>query len=330
MAIGIGRRHFISALGGAAAAWPLVARAQRPALPVVGFLGSTSANLRQAQIKAFQQGLKLAGYVEGQNVVIEYSWADGHYERLPAMAADFVQRKVSVIALIGPPAAKAAKAATTTIPIVFGMGADPIQLGLVASLNRPGGNLTGVSFLNNALAPKQLEILHELLPKVTTVGLLMNPDAPDAENGTRAVQEAARALGLRLLVANVRSENEIDAAYATLVGAQAGGLVVYSDPFFLVQIERTLTLSARAALPSIYPLRDWPEAGGLMSYGADITDAYRQVGVYTGKILAGAKPADLPVQQSTKVALVINLKAAKSLGIDIPMSILMQIDEGIE
>jgi putative tryptophan/tyrosine transport system substrate-binding protein len=323
------RREFITLIGGAAA-WPLAARAQQPAMPVVGFLGSTSANLRQTQIAAFQQGLKLAGYVEGQNVVIEYRWADGRYERLPAMAADFVQRKVSAIAVIGPPAAMAAKAVSTTIPIVFGIGADPVQLGLVASLRRPGGNLTGVSFLNNALAPKQLEILHELLPKVTTVGLLMNPDAPDAENSTQAVQEAARSLGLRLLVADARGENDIDAAFATLVRAQAGGLVVYSDPIFIVHIERTLTLSARAALPSIYPLRDWPEAGGLISYGADITDAYRQVGVYTGKILAGTKPADLPVQQSTKVALVINLTAAKALGIEIPMSILMQIDEVIE
>jgi len=324
------RREFIALLGGTAAGWPLAARAQQPAMPVIGFLGSTSMALRQTEIAAFKQGLKLTGFVEGENATIEHRWADGHYDRLPAMAADLVRRKVAVISLIGPPAAQAAKAATTTIPIVFGIGADPVQLGLVASLSRPGGNLTGVSFLNNSLAPKQLQILHELLPKAATFALLMNPDAPDAPNSTRAVQEAARVLGLRLLVLNAKSESDVDVAYAAIAQEQAGGLIVYSDPFFLVQLQRTLALAARYALPTIYPLRDWPEAGGLMSYGASITDAYRQVGVYTGKILAGAKPVDLPVQQSTKVALVINNKTAKTLGLEVPMAILTQIDEVIE
>jgi putative ABC transport system substrate-binding protein len=324
------RRDFITLVSGFAASWSFAARAQQRAMPVIGFLGTMSIELRQVQIAAFKQGLKLSGFVEGENVTIEHRWADGHYDRLPAMAADLVRRQVAVIALIGPPAAQAAKATTTTIPIVFGIGADPVQLGLVASLNRPGGNLTGVSFLNNSLAPKQLELLHELLPKAATFGLLMNADAPDAANSTRAVQEAARMLGLRLLVLNVRSESDIDVAYATMAQEHASGLIVYSDPFLLVQIQRTLALGARYKLPTIYPLRDWPEAGGLMSYGASITDAYRQVGIYTGKILAGAKPADLPVLQSVKVALVINNKTAKTLGLEVPMSILMQIDEVIE
>jgi putative ABC transport system substrate-binding protein len=253
------RREFIAALGGAAA-WPLVAHGQRPQMPVIGFLGTTSLKLRQNEIAAFKQGLKLSGFVEGENVTIEYRWADGHYDRLPAIAADLVRRQVAVIALIGPPAAQAAKATTTTIPIVFGIGADPVQLGLVASLNRPGGNLTGVSFLNNSLGPKQLELLHELLPRAATFGLLMNPDAPDAPNSTRAVQEEAHMLGLRLLVLNVRSETEIEVAYATMAQEQASGLIVYSDPFFLVQIEQTRALGARYKLPTIYPLRDWPEA----------------------------------------------------------------------
>jgi len=329
MAINIARRKFIVALS-TAAAWPLAARAQQPALPVVGFLHSASPEPFANFVAAFRQGLSEAGYVDGHSVAIEYRWAENQIDRLPALAADLVRRKVVVIAALGPAAAQTAKAATMTTPVVFLVGADPVQSGLVASLNRPAGNLTGVGFLINVLAPKQLEVLHELIPKAA-VGMLVNPDNPNAEADTREVQEAAsRLLGHQLLVLNARTETKIDVAFATLVQRQVGGLIVISDPLYVDRGVQIIALAARHAVPTIYSVRELVVAGGLMSYGTDIADAYHLVGAYTGQILKGEKLANLPVQLSTKVELIINLKTANALGLTVPLTLLGRADEVIE
>ncbi len=323
------RREFVGLLG-VAAAWPFGVTAQQPAMPVIGFLASASSAHRQAELAAFQRGLKEAGYIEGQNVAIEIRWAEGQYDRLPALAADLIQRRVAVIAAIASPAVDAVKAATTAIPTVFLVGGDPVKFGLVASLSRPGGNITGVTFLANLLAEKQLEALTELVPKTKPIGVLVNPDNPNAANDTSELKDAARILGRQLLMQNAASDPDLEKAFAAFVQQQAGGLIVVADPFLLGRSEQVLALAARHTLPAIYPVRDFPVAGGLMSYGSSLTEAYREAGVYTGKILKGAKPGDLPVQQSTKVELVINLKTAKTLGLDVPARLLALAQEVIE
>jgi len=323
------RRELITLLGGALA-WPLAARAQQAAMPVIGFLSPTSEQGDSPYIAAFRQGLRQAGYREGQNVAIEYRWAEGQNDRLPTMAADFVGRQVTVIAALGPPAALAAKAATTTIPIVFVTGRDPVQLGLVGSLARPGGNLTGVVTLSAELGPKRLELLHELVPTATTFVLLVDPTNPTAETQSKDVDNAARKLGLQLHILHAGTEREIDAAFATLVQLQAGALVIGSEPFFLTRSEQLAALALRHAVPTIFQYRRFAAAGGLMSYGTNIADLNRQAGIYAGRILNGEKPADLPVQQSTKVELIINLKTAKTLGLTFPITLLGRADEVIE
>jgi putative tryptophan/tyrosine transport system substrate-binding protein len=325
------RREFISLIG-AAVAWPLAARAQQPAMPVIGFLHSGSPGLFAYQLAAFNRGLKQTGYVEGQNVAIGYRWADGHYDRLPAMASDLVGRKVSVLAAGGGiPPALAAKAATTTIPIVFLMGSDPLKAGVVTSLNRPEGNVTGVSFLINSLGTKRVELLSQMVPRASTIGMLTNPTNPDVDIETRDAQAATQALGRQLLVVKASTENDFEAAFATLVKQGAGALAVAGDPFFAgKRLNQIVALAARNRMPAIYVIREYPAAGGLMSYGTNITDAGRQTGVYVGSILKGAKPADLPVIQSTKFELVLNLKTAKALGLDVPPSLLAVADEVIE
>jgi putative ABC transport system substrate-binding protein len=319
------RREFITLLGGAAA-WPRVARAQQPAMPVIGFLGGGSPQLGAA----FRQGLGETGYVEGRNVTIEYRGAENQFDRLPALAADLVRRQVTVIYASSTRPSLAAKAATTTIPIVFYTGTDPVQSGLVASLNRPGGNLTGVSGLVVEVGPKRLEMLHEAVPTATLIGLLLNPTCPFVETESRDQQAAARILGLRLHVLYASAERDFDAAFETLVQVQAGGLVIGGDAFFTSRSEQLAALALRYAVPTIYQYREFAAAGGLMSYGGSGTETGRLAGMYTGRILKGDKPADLPVQRGTKVELVINMKTAKALGLTFPLTLLGRADEVIE
>jgi putative ABC transport system substrate-binding protein len=322
------RRAFITLLGGAAA-WPLVARAQQATMPVVGFLNGGSAWEYAHNAAAFRQGLSETGYVEGRNVLVEYRWAEGHYERLPIMAADLVRRSVAVI-VANSPSTVAAKAATTTIPIVFTTSANPVELGFVASLNRPGGNLTGVTTLGIEVGPKRLELLHELIPTASSAALLVNPTGPTAESQSKELAAAARTVGVQLHVLRASSESQLDTVFATLVQLQAGALVIGSDAFFTSRMEQLSALALRHAVPAIYQYREFVAFGGLLSYGASSRDSYRLAGVYSGRILKGEKPADLPVQQSTKVELFINLKTAKALRLTVPPSLLARADEVIE
>jgi putative ABC transport system substrate-binding protein len=325
------RREFITLVGGAAAGWPLAAQAQQSAMPVIGFLSVTFAGA-QPYLAAFRQGLGETGYVEGQNVLIEYRWAEDQYDRLPELAADLTRHHVSVI--VTPPsnpAALAAKAATTAIPIVFNVGGDPVRLGLVASLSSPGGNATGVNFLTTEIVPKRLGLLHELVPKAARIAVLINPTNVTSNELTLPnIPEAARALGLQIKVLNATKGDEIDAAFKTLVNDRADALLIAPDTFLVSRRVQIAILSARHLVPAIYPVRDYAEAGGLISYGADVIDAVRQQGVYAGQILKGTKPADLPVVQSTKFELVINLRTAKAIGVEIPATLLSRADEVIE
>jgi putative ABC transport system substrate-binding protein len=322
------RREFITLMG-SAAAWPMVARAQQPAMPVIGFLNSSSADGYAPMVAAFREGLKQAGYIDGQNVVIEYRWANGQYDRLAAMAGELVRRQVSVIAA-NTPANLVAKASTSTIPIVFTTGGDPVQLGLVAGLERPGGNVTGTTQLAGELAPKRLELAHELIPKAKIVGLLVNPENPTAEVLTTASLAAAVTLGLQLEVLHASTEAEIDDAFASAIQKNAGAMAIVTDPLFNGHAEQLAAVAIRHRVPAIYQYQRFAAAGGLASYGSSLTDSYRLAGVYAGRILKGEKPADLPVQQSTKIELIINLKTAKALGLTVPPQIVVRADEVIE
>jgi putative ABC transport system substrate-binding protein len=322
------RREFVGLLGSAAAAWPITPRAQ-VAMPVLGLLGGT--NIDDRQLGAIRQGLNDVGYVEGRNLAVEYRWAEGQYERLPALATDLVRRQVNVIVAVqGAAPALAAKSATATIPIVFATGGDALKLGLVSSLARPGGNITGVSFLVNALGAKRLELLRALTPTATTIGFLVNPANPNSESEMTDMQEAAHALGQQIYVQNARSEQEIETAFASLVQRRVNALITAADAFFLSRRDQLIALAARHAVPVIYHLRESVVAGGLMSYGTSIVAAYRQAGLYAGRILKGARPGDLPVGQSAKFELVINLKTAKALGLEVPPMLLAIADEVIE
>jgi putative tryptophan/tyrosine transport system substrate-binding protein len=330
------RREFITLFGGAAALpsllLSLAARAQQPAMPVIGFLSGASPDLYSNRLRTFRQGLKEAGYVEGQNVEIEYRWAEGENDRLPTLAAQLVNRQVTVIvAAGGTPSALAAKAATTTIPIVFGVAVDPVEVGLVASLNRPGGNMTGVTNLNAEVGPKRLELLHELLPRVTIIAVLVDPTSPTlAEGFSRDLEAAARTLGLQLHILYASTERDFDAVFATLAQLRAGALIIGPGAFFAVRSEQLAALTLRHAVPTIFQYRAFAAAGGLLSYGSSETEYYRLVGVYVGKILKGEKPGDLPVQQSTKVELIVNLKTARAFGLTVPLTLLGRADEVIE
>ena len=326
----IRRRKFMSLLAGAAT-WPLAARAQQAAMPVIGFIRTTTPDDSVKLVEAFRRGLGEVGYVEGRNVVIEYRYAQGQIDRLPALAADLVARRVAVLAATGGTvSARAAKAATTTIPVVFTTGDDPIKTGLVASLSRPGGNLTGVSVFGARLGAKRLALLHELIPAADTVAILLNPKNPDSEDEAKDVQEAARALGIQILVLNAGTENEIDAAFKKLVEQRVGALMLGADTFFTSQRARIATLSTYLRIPTADSVREFPEAGGLASYGASLAGIYRQAGIYVGRILKGDKPADLPVQLPTAFEFVINLKTAKTLGLEVPPSLSARADEVIE
>src|SRR5579862_2473289 len=333
MAIDIGRRQFISVLGGAAVTWPSAAHAQQPALPVVGFVRVGSPDASAGYVAAFRKGLNEEGYVEGQNVTVEYHWlGGGQYDQMKALMADLVRRQVAVIATPGnTPAALAAKAATATIPIVFGVTQDPVQLGLVTSLARPGGNATGINFFANEVVEKRLRLLHDMVPKAVRIAVLVNPaNVANTEATLRDVREAASAIGLQLQILNATTIGEIDAAFATLAGARLDALFVGGNAFFLDRRVQFVTLTARDRIPATYAQSDFVSAGGLMSYGTDLADAFHQVGIYTGQILKGAKPADLPVLQSTKFAFVINLQTARALGIAVPPAVLSIADEVIE
>jgi ABC-type uncharacterized transport system substrate-binding protein len=324
------RRAFITLLGAAAAARPLAARAQQPAILVIGFLNGTSPEGYGLFLLAFRQGLSETGYIEDRNVAIEYRWAEGHYERLPALAADLVRRRVAVIAATSTPANVIAMKATTTIPIVFTTSSDPVELGLVASLNRPGGNVTGAVTLNVEVVSKRLEMLHAMVPTASMIVVLANPTNPNAETQSRTLQATARTIGQQIMIVNAATESDIDAVFARLGEQRAGALLVDTDAFLFSRRDQLVGLAKRYKIPAIFDRRKFAEAGGLMSYGGSVTDVYRLAGIYVGRILKGEKPANLPVQQSTKVELVINLSTAKALGLTIPTTLLATADEVIE
>jgi putative ABC transport system substrate-binding protein len=330
--LGIRRRDLITLLGGTAATWPFTARAQQSAIPVVGFLGGETADLYAPRLRAFHEGLRETGFVEGRNLSLEYRWAEGRYDRFPALLADLTSRKVAVIvAVAGNPPALAAKAATSTIPILFVTSDDPVATGLVASLSRPSGNITGVTSLAVELGAKQLEVLHELVPTARIIALLVNPTSPNRANTlSRELQAVARIRGVELHVLEASNESDLDKAFATLPAMRADALVVGADPFFNSRPQQLAALAARHATPTMYPYRDYVAAGGLISYGDSVTDLYRRVGGYVVRILKGEKPADLPVQRSTKIELFINLKTSNALGITVPVTLLGRADEVIE